>query len=85
MVSAMISGVPPYSQSPSVRLGKLVLPLASEPWHCAQVLRNSRWPISRAGASATSCSGVMPPKRSYTGLTRSASSACFCLTSPTEV
>jgi len=36
MVSLMVSGSPPCSQSLSARFGKPLLPRASEPWHCAQ-------------------------------------------------
>ncbi|MNL37971.1 hypothetical protein D3C87_1601500 [compost metagenome] len=63
MVFMMTSGEPPCSQSPSVRLGKLGPPLASEPWHCAQLFRNRRWPISRAPASCEICGTVMVSKR----------------------
>ena len=39
MVSMIVSGAPPHSQSLSVRFGKPLLPRASEPWHCAQLLQ----------------------------------------------
>src|SRR5690606_34561230 len=48
MVLTMTSGVPPYSQSPSARLGKFGAPLASEPWHWAQLFRNKRLPMAFA-------------------------------------
>ena len=36
IVCRIASGVPPCSQSLSVRFGNPLLPRASEPWHCAQ-------------------------------------------------
>ena len=57
--STILSGVPPCSQSASVRLGKPLLPRASEPWHCAQLFMNRRSPMARAcGSRATSSRGM---------------------------
>src|ERR1019366_5004638 len=49
--SSILSGVPPYSQSSSVRSGKPLLPRASEPWHAEQLLMNRRCPMAIACAS----------------------------------
>ncbi len=63
IVSTIFSGVPPCSQSLSVRFGKPLLPRASEPWQAAQLLMNRRSPIAIASWSLASASAGIDAKR----------------------
>ena len=58
-VLAMYSAPLPPSQSLSVRLGKPLLAWASNPWHWAQLLTNSRSPMPIACASRASSAAGM--------------------------
>src|SRR5438093_6069619 len=81
IVSSIFCGVPPCSQSLSVRSGKPLLPRASEPWHIAQLLTNSRSPTPMACPSLASCSAGKAARRAYKGAVASAasrSSAACC-------
>ena len=54
MVCWMVANEPPHNQSLSVRLGKPLLPRASEPWQAAQLLMNRRSPMPIAWPSRAS-------------------------------
>ena len=66
-VSLILSGVPPCSQSASVRLGKPLEPRASEPWHCEQLFMNRRSPMAWACGSLATNSGAMAVNLAYRG------------------
>ncbi len=65
--SWIFSCEPPCNQSLSVRLGKPLLPRASEPWHWAQLFMNKRSPMAMAWGSLATSSGGMPANLAYKG------------------
>ena len=77
----IFSGVPPCSQSLSVRLGKPLEPRASEAWHCAQLFMYSRSPIACAWGSRDSAANGIAAKAAYTGavaVSMAWTSAVYC-------
>ena len=85
IVSTIVAGAPPYSQSLSRRLGKPLPPPASEPWHGEQYVRNIRSPVCRAAASAAICSTSIFAYLSYSGARRASNSERSLAYAPEDV
>ena len=87
MLVLMASGVPPQSQSLSVRFGKPRLPPPSDAWHWAQLLRNSFCPVFIAFSSFARAARSCFAQPSYSGPNAASaalfsSSSCFTCVQP---